>query len=82
MLNPCYLQDMSTDVSHVQTINTQNPSVKGIASNCFSFQAVKCWNYLPCQVKCTAGYVLFEKRIKQHLSKEANSNKDCDKIFL
>ena len=88
MLSPCYLQDMFTDVSNVHTINTRNhnhnfkvPSVKGIASNCFSSQAVKYWNYLPTQLKCITGYVSFKKRIKQHLSKEANSKQDCDYVF-
>ena len=86
--SPCYLQHMYTDVPSVHNINTRShnlnfkvQSIKGIASKCFSFQAVKFWNCLPSQLKYISSYALFKHRIKKHLSSVAKFNQDCGYVF-
>ena len=88
-LSPYYLQDMFTDVSSVHEIITRNrnlnfkvPSIKGVASNCFSVQAVKFWNCLPSQLKNASSYASFKHRIKKHLSSEAKTKQDCDFVYI
>ena len=80
---------MFTDVSSVHEINTRNrnlnfkvPSIKGVASNCFSVQAIKFWNCLPRQLKNASSYASFKHRIKKHLSSEAKTKQDCDFVYI
>ena len=77
-LGPSYLSQNFTKVSDVHAHRTRSsnlnfivPSVKGIASNTFYYNATRDWNGLPQSIKGISSKVTFKQRVKKHLADQA-----------
>ena len=73
---PGYLLSYFVRASEVHNYNTRGSQFNfkiptatnnSIASNSFSFNAIKAWNALPNNIKCIQQYLNFKTRLKSHL---------------
>lgn len=88
-IGPDYMRLYFTRASSVHAHRTRSssfnfhvPSIKGIASNTFYYNAICDWNDLPPQIQSIGSKSMFKRSVKKHLAESAQSLESAEFIHV